>query len=309
MLSFLARRALISAVTAFLVLVFVFVAARITGNPFTVMYPDGLEPGQLAMYNEKYGLDKSYVEQFVLYLRNAFTGDFGMSLVQRRPVEEVFLPRFAETLKLGGLSLVLSIAAGIPIGKTLALYPRNPLVKGLAHAMSLLYAVPGFVLALVLVLTFSFTLNVLPSQGASTPAHYLMPVVCLSVSSIVTIARHVDNSMRETLHQDFVLTAISKGIGRRPVVRHHVFPNTLVPVLTQIGMIVVDIVSGTLVIEIIFSWPGMATLLVNSVINRDFPVIQFSVVVVSLIVIAINYLLDVSYMLVDPRIGRTRGVI
>lgn len=309
MVRYLARRALISAVTAFLVLVFVFVAARVTGNPFSVMYPDGLEPGQLAMYNEKYGLDRSYLEQFVLYLRNAFTGDFGMSLTERRPVQDIFFPRFAETMKLGGLALLLSIAAGIPIGRALALHPRHPLVQALSQLMSVLYAVPGFVLALVLVLVFSFTFNALPSQGASTPAHYLMPVLCLSVSSIVTIARHVDNSMRETLHQDFVLTAISKGIGRRRVVGRHVFPNTLVPVLTQIGMIVVDIVSGTLIIEIIFSWPGMGTLLVNSVLNRDFPVVQFSVVTISLIVIAINYLLDVSYMLVDPRIGKTRGIL
>lgn len=308
MLRFLGSRALVSGGTALLVLIFVFIAARVTGNPFDLMYPDGLEPGQLDQYNEKYGLDRSYPEQFLLYLRNAVTGDFGMSLVERRPVPEIFFPRLAETLKLGVFSLIFSVVAGVGVGMLLALYPKQPLIKALGHVMSLLYAVPGFVLSLVMILTFGFVLHTLPTQGASTPAHYVMPVVCLSVGSIVSLSRYVDNSMRETLHKDFVVTAISKGTGRRPVVWGHVFPNTGVPVITQIGMIVVDILSGTMVIETIFSWPGMGNLLVTSVINRDFPVIQFSVVTVSIIVIALNYLLDVAYLLLDPRIGRTRGV-
>lgn len=308
MLRFLGSRALVSAGTALLVLIFVFVAARITGNPFDLMYPDGLEPGQLDQYNAKYGLDRSYPEQFLLYLRNAITGDFGMGLVERRPVPEIFFPRLAETLKLGVFSLIFSVVVGVGVGMLLALYPRQPLIRALGHLMSLLYAVPGFVLSLVMILTFGFVLNALPTQGASTPAHYLMPVVCLSVGSVVSLSRYVDNSMRETLHKDFVVTAISKGTGRRSVVWQHVFPNTGVPVITQIGMIVVDILSGTMVIETIFSWPGMGNLLVTSVINRDFPVIQFSVVTVSIIVIVLNYLLDVAYLLLDPRIGRTRGV-
>ncbi len=308
MLRFLGSRTLVSAITALLVLIFVFLAARATGNPFDLMYPDGLEPGQLDQYNAKYGLDRSLPEQFLLYLRNAFGGDFGMSLVERRPVTDVFFPRLAETLKLGAFSLIFSVLVGVGVGMVLALYPRLRLVKVLSHVMSLLYAVPGFVLSLVMILTFGFVLNALPTQGAATPAHYIMPVICLSIGSIVSLSRYVDNSMRETLHQDFVVTAISKGTGRHSVVWGHVFPNTGVPVITQIGMIVVDILSGTMVIETIFSWPGMGTLLVDSVINRDFPVIQFSVVTVSLIVIAINYLLDIGYLMLDPRIGRTRGI-
>lgn len=308
MLRYLGARGAISAATALLVLIFVFVAARLTGNPFEVMYPDGLEPGQLAQYNQKYGLDKSYLEQFVLYLTNAFQGDFGLSLVERRPVQDIFFPRLAETLKLGIVSLIVALVIGIPAGMALALHPRALPVRILGHLLSVLYAIPGFVLALVLILTISFTWNALPSQGAATPLHYIMPVACLAVGAIVTIARNVDNGMRETLHMDFVVTAIGKGTGRLSVVVRHVFPNTLVPVITQIGMIAVDILSGTMIIETIFSWPGMGTLLVNSVLNRDFPVVQFSVVTVSILVIALNLLLDAAYLVVDPRIGRTGGV-
>ena len=123
----------------------------------------------------------------------------------------------------------------------------------------------------------------------------------------MSLARSVDNGMREVIHQDYIRTATSLGFGRRAVVLGHALPNTWVPVVTQLGMIIVDILSGTVVIETIFSWPGMGTLLVDSVINRDFPVIQFSVVAVAVLVITINLLLDVVYLLLDPRIGRSEA--
>lgn len=305
MLRYFLERLLTSAATAALVLVFVFVAARATGNPFDLMYPDGLEPGQLDQYNAKYGLDRSYPEQFWLYLTNAASGDFGMSLTQRRPVTEVFFPRLLETLKLGSVALGVSLVVAIPLGMVLALFRRHPLVAALGHVMSVLYAAPGFVVALILVLIFGYLLHALPTQGAATPQHYILPVICLSVGAIVSLARYVDNGMREVIHQDYIRTAVSLGFGKRATVLGHALPNTWVPVVTQLGMIIVDILSGTVVIETIFAWPGMGTLLVDSVINRDFPVIQFSVVAVAILVITINLVLDVVYLLLDPRIGRS----
>lgn len=303
----LAGRLGVSVLTVLLVLVFVFIAARLTGNPFTVMYPDGLDPEQLAAYNAKYGLDKSYLEQFVIYINNVLHGDFGMSIVERRPVTDVFIPRLVHTLQLGGVALIVSVLVGVTLGMVLALYPRVWIVRGIAHGMSVLYAVPGFVVALVLVLTFGYVLHLLPTNGASSPAHYVLPVVCLSIGATISLARYVDNGMREVLHQDFIRASVSKGIGRRRVVWRHALPNTGVPVITQIGMIVVDILAGSLVIETIFSWPGMGMLLVSSVINRDFPVIQFAVVSVAALVVVINLILDASYLLLDPRIGRSEA--
>lgn len=307
MLRYFLERLATSVATAALVLVFVFVAARATGNPFDLMYPDGLEPGQLDLYNAKYGLDRSYPEQFWLYLTNAVHGDFGMSLTQRRPVTEVFFPRLLQTLKLGSVALAVSLVIAIPLGMVLALFRRNPVVGALGHVMSVLYAAPGFVVALILVLLFGYVLRLLPTQGAATPQHYVLPAICLSIGAIVSLARYVDNGMREVIHQDYIRTATSLGFGRRAVVLGHALPNTWVPVVTQLGMIIVDILSGTVVIETIFSWPGMGTLLVDSVINRDFPVIQFSVVAVAVLVITINLLLDVVYLLLDPRIGRSEA--
>lgn len=307
MLRYIGSRVLVGGLTAFLVLVFVFVVARLTGDPFEIMYPDGVEPEQIERLNEQYGLDRSYPEQFWLYLQGFAQGDFGTSLVERRPVEQVFFPRLVETLKLGTLALTVSLVVGTLLGAVTALYPKARITKGISQALSMLYAVPGFIVALVLLLVFSYTLDVLPSTGASTPAHYVMPVICLSIGPIVTVARTVENSMREAMPQDYIMTAISKGVGKARVLTRHIFPNSLIPVVTQVGLIVAGILSGTMVIEAVFSWPGMGDLLVKSALRRDFPLIQFAVVAVAALVIALNFILDVIYMLLDPRIGKSRG--
>lgn len=307
MLRYIGSRVLVGGLTAFLVLVFVFVVARLTGDPFEIMYPDGVEPEQIERLNEQYGLDRSYPEQFWLYLQGFAQGDFGTSLVERRPVEQVFFPRLVETLKLGTLALTVSLVVGTLLGAVTALYPKARITKGIGQALSMLYAVPGFIVALVLLLVFSYTLDVLPSTGASTPAHYVMPVICLSIGPIVTVARTVENSMREAMPQDYIMTAISKGVGKARVLTRHIFPNSLIPVVTQVGLIVAGILSGTMVVEAVFSWPGMGDLLVKSALRRDFPLIQFAVVAVAALVIALNFILDVIYMLLDPRIGKSRG--
>ncbi|WP_368654182.1 ABC transporter permease [Ornithinibacillus sp. 4-3] len=304
MFSYILKRTLFSLATIFLVLVFVFVAARVTGNPAEIMYPDGMEPGQLEQYNEKYGLDKSYPEQFYSYMKNAFRGDFGQSIVERRPVTDVIIPRLGETLKLGSIALVTSIVVGILLGIFIALNRGNIIAKAINNFMSLIYAVPGFIIAIFLMLLFSFQLNILPSQGGGSVLNYIMPVICLSVGPIVSIAKHVRTGVLDTLNQEYIRTAVAKGIGRKRVIYGHAFRNALIPTLTITGMVFVDIMAGSMIIETVFSWPGIGMTLINSVLNRDFPIIQFSIVLISAVVVVVNYVLDVLYMIVDPRIGK-----
>lgn len=301
---FIIRRTLISALTLFLILVFVFVAARLTGSPIEVMYPDGLEPGQLEQYNEKYGLDESYPEQFFLYIKNALGGDFGDSIIERRPVTEILFDRAGETFKLGIWAFLVSVFFGVLLGIFTALHRGNPFAELINHVLSVLYAIPGFIIAIFLMLLFSFHLNVLPSQGGSTPLHYIMPVICLSVGPIISITRHVRNGILETISQDYIRTAVAKGIGRRKAIYQHAFRNALIPTLTITSMVVVDIIAGSMVIETVFSWPGIGSTLINAVLDRDFPVIQFSIILLSLVVILVNYVLDILYMVVDPRVGK-----
>lgn len=304
MFGYIIRRTLMGLLTIFVVLVFVFVFARISGNPAEIMYPDGLEPGQLEQYNEKYGLDKSYPEQFLVYMGNVFQGEFGQSIVERRPVTDVILPRVGETLKLAVWALGLSITVGITLGIFTALNRNTFIAKVLNQIMSFLYAVPGFIIAIFLMLIFSFQLNLLPSQGGGSPENYIMPVICLSVGPIISIAKHVRNGILDNLTQDYIRTAVAKGIGKKRVIYGHAFRNALIPTLTIISMVLVDILAGSMIIETVFSWPGIGRTLINSVMNRDFPVIQFSIVLIATIVVIVTYVLDILYMIVDPRIGK-----
>lgn len=304
MIRYIAKRTLSSLGTLLLVLLFVFIAARMTGNPFEVMYPEGMVPGQLEQYNEQYGLDQPVVVQFIEYMKNILRGDFGISLIEKRPVTTIFFSRAVETLKLGMIAFCVSTVIGVSGGIFLATKQDRPIAKIINHVISAIYAIPGFVLALLLVMIFGYFLNILPTFGGGTAAHYVMPVICLSIGPIISITRHVSNGIKGTLSQDFIQTAVAKGVGRKQVIIKHAFRNALIPTLTIIGMVVVDIITGSMVIETVFSWPGIGYTLVNSVMNRDFPLIQFSVVSLSAVVILTNYILDVLYMIVDPRIEK-----
>lgn len=304
MFRYIIKRTLISLCTLVCVFLFVFFAARLTGNPFEVMYPEGMEPGQLEQYNEEYGLDMNFAHQFTEYIKNVLHGDFGISLVKKRPVTEVFLERAAETLKLGLIAFIISVLVGVSLGIFMAVSQDNRISKLINHIISALYAVPGFVIAIILIMIFGYYLNVLPTFGGGSPSHYVMPVICLSVKPIISITRHVSNGIKETLSQDYIRTAVAKGIGKRRVILNHAFRNALIPTLTIIGIVVVDIITGSMVVETVFSWPGIGMTLVSAVMDRDFPLIQFGVVFLSAIVIFVNYILDILYMVVDPRIEK-----
>ena len=297
MFRYIIKRTLISLCTLICVFLFVFFAARLTGNPFEVMYPEGMEPGQLEQYNEEYGLDQNFVQQFVEYIKNVVHGDLGISLVKKRPVTDVFFERAAETLKLGLIAFAISVVIGVLLGIFMAVCQDNLISKIINHIISALYAVPGFVIAIILIMIFGYYLHTLPTFGGGSPAHYVMPVICLSVKPIISITRHVSNGIKETLSQDYIRTAVAKGIGKRKVILNHAFRNALIPTLT-------DIITGSMVVETVFSWPGIGMTLVSAVMDRDFPLIQFGVVFLSAIVIFVNYILDILYMIVDPRIEK-----
>ena len=221
MVRYIAKRTLSSLGTLLLVLLFVFVAARMTGNPFEVMYPDGMEPGQLEQYNEQYGLDKSVPVQFAVYMKGVLQGDFGISLVEKRPVTEIFFEKAIETLKLGSGAFVLSVTLGVLGGIFLATQQDNLVAKAINHLISAVYAIPGFVMALLLIMIFGYYLGLLPTIGGETAKHYVLPTICLSVGPIISITRHVCNGIKSTLSQDYIQTAVAKGVGRKQVIIGH----------------------------------------------------------------------------------------
>jgi peptide/nickel transport system permease protein len=304
MIKYLLRRLAVGFITLLGIVVLVFFSSRLTGSPIEAMYPDGLEPGQLELFNAKYGFDKSYADQFVIYLKNLLHGDFGESIRERRDVRAILTARSLETLRLGVWAFALSVTCGISLGVCIALNRESFAVSIANNVMALLFSIPNFIIAIFLMLLFSFKLKILPSQGGGSALHYIMPVACFSLGPTISIAWYVKNGILETISQNYIRTAVAKGLGKARTIIGYAFRNALIPVITQVGMVIVDIVTGSLVIETVFSWPGVGYTLVNAVLDRDFPVVQGIILFLAGIVIALNFLLEILCMMVDPRINR-----
>lgn len=291
--------------TLFAVITVVFFLSRITGNPFEREFSDtGISEKQKQELMEHYGLDKPVIQQYFIYLRELIIhGNAGKSL-SRGGIEVTTLYKnaFQMTLKLVLWAFILSPIIGIPLGIIGAL-KRNTLIGEGAMAIAFVgYAFPGFVIAIGLILIFSFKLGWLPSMGDSTIAHYILPVASLLVRRLATIARFTRSSMLDAMTQDYIRTARGKGLSERVVAYKHALRNSLIPVITKLGTEFISLLTGSLVIETIFSWPGFGFTIITAVQARDFPVIQFGVIITATIVVTVNLLVDILYGVVDPRI-------
>jgi glutathione transport system permease protein len=302
MLEFAASRLLRMLITIWLICTVVFFATRLTGNPIDFLMPEGLDKQSRAEMIAYFGLDRPVLEQYWLFWRSLFQGEFGLGLMERRPVTVIFGERVWRSLSLLMVTLGFTILIGVPVGILAALW-RKRLAGNLVLLVAFLgYAIPNFVLSILLILLFAFTLRWLPSAGASTPAHYVMPVLALSAFFIASLVRYMRNAMLDVLSQDFMRTARAKGLSERVVIFKHGLRNALVPVITVIGLQMTTLVSGAVVIETVFSWNGVGDLLVGATLRRDYPVLQFGVMVVASTVIVINLLVDLAYAGADPRI-------
>lgn len=302
MLQFLAWRLGRATLTVALVLVACFIAIRMAGSPAEVLYPDGATPEQIAQLELQWGLDRSLPEQFALYAGQLARGEFGVSIIERRPVTEVYGEKLGPSLQLAALALIIGIACGIPLGVIAALQ-RGKAVSRLAMAVAFMgYAVPHFIIAIVLILVFGYHLNWLPSTGAETAAHYILPAVTLALPLIAAIARYMRSTMLDVMNQDFVRTARAKGVFEKRIVTLHVMRNALLPLITVLGLEIAGLINGSLIIETVFSWPGLGKVLTGSVTRRDFPVLQFGVIAYAVAVVAINFMVDLLYAVADPRV-------
>jgi glutathione transport system permease protein len=302
MLKFIVWRFGRAALTVLAVTVAVFLAARLTGNPLDMMYPEGLPPEQEERLLAEYGLDKPIPVQFLNYVRELSQGNFGVSLREKRPVAEMFAEDIGATLKLAGLAFLVSVAFGIPIGMVGALKRRSGTGRFVMSIAFLGYAVPHFIIALSLILVFAFYLHWLPSTGNATVWHYVLPTVTLAAHRFASIARHTRSSLLDVLSQDFMRTARAKGLEERVVIFKHALRNSLIPVITILGLQVAGLINGSIIIETVFAWPGIGRLFVGAVLKRDFPVLQFGVLCFAAIVVLVNFLVDIFYVVIDPRI-------
>lgn len=302
MLAFTLRRFIRGILTLWLVVTLVFFGLRLSGDPVVLMLGDEASAEAIEALREKLGLDDPLPVQYARYVGTISQGDFGDSLLQRRPATEIVAERVPATAKLSLGALALSVIFGIPMG-ILAAVRRNSLIdRGLMSLAFIGQSAPNFFIGIILILLFSMSLQVLPSSGDGTFQHLLMPAVTLSTYGIASLARLTRSATLEVLSQEFVRTARAKGLNEFSVQIRHVMRNAAVPVITVLGLQVGLAISGAIVVETVFAWPGMGRLIINSVANRDYPVIQLTVLLIALSVVIVNFVVDIVYGLLDPRI-------
>ncbi|MBL8341096.1 MAG: ABC transporter permease [Rubrivivax sp.] len=302
MLHFLAWRVARALLTVLLVLAGCFAAVRMTGSPVDLLYGDGATPEQTVELEREWGLDQPLPQQFALYLRNIARGEFGVSIVERRPVTTVYAERMGPTLQLAGLALLLGTVVGLPLGMASALWRGKAGARAAVAFTFVGYAVPSFIIAILLILVFGYHLNWLPSTGASTPAHYVLPAVTLALPLMAVNARYMRSTLLDVLNQDYVRTARAKGLMEPRVIGLHALRNAVLPLITVFGLEVAGLVNGSLIVETVFSWPGVGKVLTGSVSRRDFPILQFGVIAYALVVVGVNLVVDLLYAVADPRV-------
>ncbi len=302
MLNYLVTRLARASLTLFLILTFSFFILRMTGDPaMLIMSPDA-PPEALEAFRKGWGLDAPLWDQYLGFLGNLLQGNFGYSMRDKSPAMELVISRIPATLTLAIPAFFLKLIIGIPAGVMAALY-RNSLIDRALISLSIAgHTVPSFVLGLVLVLIFSVSLGWLPSGGDSSLKHIILPVITLSLGGAAVLARFTRSAMLEVMGQPYIRTASAKGLKWHMVVKHHAMPNAAIPTLTVIGFMVGSLIAGAVVVESVFSWPGVGRLLVTSVANRDLAVVQCLLLLVGTTMVCSNLLVDTLYGWVDPRV-------
>ncbi len=302
MWSFVAQRALTSIVVVFGVVTVIFILARLTGDPISLMIQPGMSDTDVAELRAYMGLDGTILEQYFVFLKNALQGDFGRSPWQLAPAMGLVLERLPATLLLTVCGLALTLLIGLGVGAVSALN-RGKLPDRLAMGFVLLgQSIPGFWLGLMLILILAVELRLLPAAGYGTPLHLVMPAVTLGLFSVARLTRLVRSELLDVMSREYITTARSKGLSERAVTMRHGIRNIVVPVVTLVALDFSALIGGAVIVETIFAWPGLGRLMFQAIGQRDFPIIQSGVFVIALMVVAINLAADLIYAWFDPRI-------
>ena len=306
MLTFIASRLFRALITVFLVMTFAFVVLRLSGDPAQIMLGPDAPQESIDAFRKAWGLDDPIWLQYLSYLKGIVSFDFGISMRDKAPAIDLVLQRVPATLQITIPALIIKLCLGIPAGVYAALHRQGIADRGVITLSILGFTVPSFVLGLVLVLIFSVQLGVLPSGGSDTWVHGILPTLTIAIGGTAVLARFSRSAMIEVLGQPYIRTASAKGISWSDVVWKHALPNASVPIVTIVGFMVGALIAGAVVVETIFSWPGIGRLLVVSVANRDLAVVQCLLLIVASCMVISNLVVDVLYGVLDPRL-RTKA--
>jgi peptide/nickel transport system permease protein len=303
MTAYLLRRILIALPTLLGLVVLVFLMVRLApGDPAVLLAGEFATPETLEAIRARYGLDRSLPEQFLIYLEALLRGDLGESARSRRPVLEELKTYFPNTLELASAAILVAVLTGIPLGVLAALRPGSGLDLSVMVLALLGVSMPVFWFGLLAILIFSVGLGWFPVAGKGTLAHLVLPAITLGINATALLARMTRGTLLEVLSQDYIRTARAKGLAERVVIFKHALRNALIPVVTVVGLEFGTLLSGAVITETIFAWPGLGQLLVGSILARDYPVVQGAVLLVAISFVLINLLVDLLYAAIDPRV-------
>jgi len=306
---YLLIRVVILLLTLLVVSVIVFGLTRLQGDPRALFLSEYDTLVDKSLWNEwgrKYGLDKPVTVQYLIWLGKVTRGDFGDSFRQQRPVLDVVAEKIPNTLQLGLAAFAFSMVVSVPLG-VLSAVRKGTVWDYAGRSLALLgQGLPPFWLGLVLILVFAVKLGWLPTSQKGGPDHFILPVITLGTLSLAGNLRLVRSSMLEILDSEFVKLARAKGVSRVTVVWKHAFRNALIAPLTHAGLLLVGLLTGSVVTETVFAWPGIGRLAVTSVTQNDYPVVSGVILIFTVLYVAAALVMDLLYAIIDPRI-RLRG--
>lgn len=286
--------------------IIVFSITRLTGDPTVLLLPVDATKEDHIRLTTHLGLDKPLYIQYWKFIRHAARGDFGNSLLVERTVTEIMMSRLAATLELGAVAILISLVIALPLGVYSAVKKDSFFDLGARMFAVLGQSAPPFILGLMLILVFSVWLRLLPAGGRGGLTNIIMPAVTLGYVVVAGIMRLMRSSMLDVLSSEYIKLARIKGLPERAVIWKHAFKNALLPVLTFSIIVFVYVLTGAVVTETVFAWPGIGRLAIESVIARDFPVVQGVVLFMAALFIAANFIVDILYAYLNPKIKHGR---
>ena len=299
---FLVRRLIVTVITLLAASLIIFIMARISGDPRTIMLGDSFTQDQYDRVGEKLGLDKSYYEQYWIFLKGLVRGDVGRSIKEGKPAREVIQKRVLATFELGGAAFLFSIIVGMPLG-ILSSVKRGSVYDHLGKFVALIgQSAPTFWLGIVLILFFAVRLDWVPPSGRQEWNSIFLPAVTLGWFFVAANLRLVRSAMLDALDSEYIKLARAKGVSSTMVIWKHALRNAMIPPLTFAGVTLGSLVAGSITTELVFAWPGLGRLAIQSMLVADYPVLQGIVIIFTLIYVAAALLVDILYAYIDPRI-------
>ena len=300
--AFLAYRFIRALVALWLVSTVVFVVMRLSGDPVPLLLPPDAPTSEIFRVRHDLGLDRPLIVQYAVFLGNVAHGDFGRSIHFHQPAMAVAFGYLPATFELGVAAFLIAVIFALPIGILSAVRRDSGLDRAAMGVALFGQSAPTFFLGVLFILVFSLRLNLFPTSGRGGWAHLVLPAATLGAFAMASIARITRSAMLEVLRTDFVRTARAKGAREAAVVLKHTLKNAALPIITITGLQLGTLLGGAVVTETVFAWPGMGRLAIQSIYNRDYPVVQSAVFIAAVLFIAINLTLDVMYGVLDPRV-------